>query len=353
MRMATPVPVSEATPPVDLDQLAAFSARIGRDRTLIQGAGGNTSIKIAKRLWVKVSGTWLADAMDTPIFAPIELDRLHAEVEATRMSGAELDAGVLLPGSSLRPSIETIIHGILPGRVVIHVHSVNTIAHAIRNDAQTVLAEKLSGLDWRWVPYARPGRRLGALIEQNTGSAVFVLANHGLIVQADSVEAGAALLADVERRLSLTPRPAPAPDLPELTTLAVATGMSCPEDPLVHAAALDPVALEHCQRGALYPDHVVYLGASPLPVASPSDAADWIGRQRQQTGQLPDFLVVRGRGILIGPTANRCVAPMLDCFGMVLARLDDPPAVRFLSLDDEAALLGWDQEIHRMRMARS
>ncbi|MGL4289426.1 MAG: class II aldolase/adducin family protein [Phreatobacter sp.] len=347
--------VSEAAPilPDDLGELAAFSARIGRERTLIQGAGGNTSIKIAERLWVKVSGAWLADATDKTIFAPIELGELRAEVEATRATGAELDAGALLSGSSLRPSIETIIHGILPGRVVIHVHSVNTIAHAVRTDAQTILADKLSGLDWRWVPYSRPGRRLGALIEQDIRPSVFVLANHGLVVQADSVQAGAALLEEVERRLSLAPRQGPAPDQAGLTELAAATGMSCPQDPRVHAAALDSVALEHCRHGALYPDHIVYLGASPLPIAEPAETIERIGRQRQQTGQLPDFMVVRGRGILIGPAANRCVAPMLDCFGMVLARLDDPTAVNFLSLDDEAALLSWDQEIHRMRMARS
>ncbi|WP_204317329.1 hypothetical protein, partial [Serratia marcescens] len=84
------------------------------------------------------------------------------------------------------------------------------------------------------------------------------------------------------------------PDQAALATLAAAAGMSCPQDPAVHAAALDSLALDHCRDGALYPDHVVYLGASPLPVAEPAEAIERLGRQRQQTGQLPDFLVVRG-----------------------------------------------------------
>ncbi|MFC7610869.1 hypothetical protein [Teichococcus aestuarii] len=41
-----------------LAPLAALSARLGANRDLVQGAGGNTSLKRGDReLWVKASGT--------------------------------------------------------------------------------------------------------------------------------------------------------------------------------------------------------------------------------------------------------------------------------------------------------
>ena len=48
--------------PVTLNPLVDVSARIGAERLLIQGAGGNTSLKSDDDIWVKASGRWLADA---------------------------------------------------------------------------------------------------------------------------------------------------------------------------------------------------------------------------------------------------------------------------------------------------
>jgi rhamnose utilization protein RhaD (predicted bifunctional aldolase and dehydrogenase) len=43
--------------------ISAYCAEIGRDPLLVQGAGGNVSWKANDTLWIKASGTWLADAM--------------------------------------------------------------------------------------------------------------------------------------------------------------------------------------------------------------------------------------------------------------------------------------------------
>jgi rhamnose utilization protein RhaD (predicted bifunctional aldolase and dehydrogenase) len=39
-----------------------YCSTIGRDPLLVQGAGGNVSWKEGNTLWIKASGTWLADA---------------------------------------------------------------------------------------------------------------------------------------------------------------------------------------------------------------------------------------------------------------------------------------------------
>jgi len=40
----------------------ALSARLGQDPLQVQGPGGNTSVKSGDVMWIKASGTELADA---------------------------------------------------------------------------------------------------------------------------------------------------------------------------------------------------------------------------------------------------------------------------------------------------
>ena len=65
-------------PPEDLKDLAALSARIGADPLLIQGAGGNTSIKDGGVMWIKASGTLLADALSRDVFVACDLPAMRA-----------------------------------------------------------------------------------------------------------------------------------------------------------------------------------------------------------------------------------------------------------------------------------
>ena len=78
------------------------------------------------------------------------------------------------------------MHAVVPHRVVAHVHSVNTIAWAVRQDAESELAEKLSGLRWHWIPYVPSGRPLAEemkkVADHRPDTDVFVLGNHGLVI---------------------------------------------------------------------------------------------------------------------------------------------------------------------------
>ena len=56
--------------PADFTAFCALSARLGRDPLQVQGPGGNTSIKDRETLWIKASGTELADAETKQIFSP-------------------------------------------------------------------------------------------------------------------------------------------------------------------------------------------------------------------------------------------------------------------------------------------
>ena len=69
------------TPPADVTALRAVSARFGADPLLVQGPGGNTSVKAGEIMWIKASGTLLADAEARDIFVAVDLPSLRAAVE--------------------------------------------------------------------------------------------------------------------------------------------------------------------------------------------------------------------------------------------------------------------------------
>ena len=126
----------------DVAALARVSAEIGRNRLLIQAAGGNTSVKQDDVLWVKASGRWLAKALDEPIFAALDLPRLLSAMAAGDPACETCDAFLRadLCASGLRPSVETTLHAGLPQRFVIHVHCVETISNAVLEDGAARVA---------------------------------------------------------------------------------------------------------------------------------------------------------------------------------------------------------------------
>src|SRR5664279_2041822 len=100
-----------------LRQLSDLSARLGKDPSLVQGAGGNTSIKDEQTLWIKASGKWLSAAEDEDVFIGLDLTRVRAQIAAGR--GDDLAGTIIGAPSQMHPSIETTLHALLPHAVVL------------------------------------------------------------------------------------------------------------------------------------------------------------------------------------------------------------------------------------------
>ena len=64
-----------------IPEFRALSARLGSDPLQVQGPGGNTSIKDGEVMWIKASGTELANAETQDIF--VAVDRNAAKAEAS------------------------------------------------------------------------------------------------------------------------------------------------------------------------------------------------------------------------------------------------------------------------------
>ena len=321
--------------PAGLAELSAFSAALGGDPEQVQAAGGNTSLKADGLLWVKASGLWLADALQRELFVPVALAPMLEGVAARAADPVTHAVVGELNPAGLRPSIETTLHALLPHRIVVHTHSVRTIALAIRADAESVLAERLAGLAWAWVPYCKPGLPLTAAVAERLADRpadLLVLGNHGLVVGADTVAAADALLRKLERRLDGPRERLPAPQAP-----ATLPGWRAPAHPLVHTLALDPLRIARACGGSLYPDHVIFLG--PAATASPAPGPTKLHLDPGVGARLAES---------IGPSADELAL----CLALVLERVPAEAELHYLTAAEEAELLDWDAEQYRQAIAR-
>jgi rhamnose utilization protein RhaD (predicted bifunctional aldolase and dehydrogenase) len=341
----------------ELDTLRRLSAAIGVDPALTQAAGGNTSIKLDGIMWIKASGTWLAHARDRDIFVPVKVDLLRRGMERndppceTCVDYVDQELNV----SNLRPSVETTVHGIMPQKVVVHVHCVETIAWAVRDDAEEVIAPLLAPFSWVLVPYARPGLPLANAMKERLRPAddVVVLGNHGLVVAAETVGDTDRLLRQVTRALRRSIRPSPVPDIDALGQMAKTSSYGLPLDDHVHSVATDRVSLHHARKGSLYPDHVVFLGPSVFVLAQDETLTKGLGRARREGLGEPSIVLVPDKGVLVHHQAVAAVEPMGRCLADVTARIGADEPVRPLSDRDVDALVNWDAEKYRQALARN
>lgn len=320
------------TPPLPSEFAAfrALSARLGQDPLRVQGPGGNTSIKSGGVMWIKASGTELAQAATRDIFVPV--DRAAALAEANGDSGdGSCGAAVLDPGNGLRPSIETTFHAALDWPVVAHTHSIAALTHAVALQGRPAARRKLDGLPAVLVPYAKPGLFLTREIRARgtDDTRVFILENHGLIVCGDSVADTAALIEDVEARLAMPAR-----------TVDTTAPDATPPDGFCWVPeswmARDPRVATLARAGSYYPDHVVFLGPA-LP------RADHEGR--------PPAVLVDGLGVALRTTATAPQRAMLRCLSDLFRRLPEDWSLLPIGEDAEAELLDWDAEKYRQALA--
>lgn len=342
----------------ELRALVRVSQDIGRDIELVQGAGGNTSAKLDGVLWVKASGTWLADAGDDWIFVPVDL----AVARQAITDGEENIPALPSPGikqmgaKPMRPSIETSLHALMPHRFVLHVHGVNSIAWAALAAGEAGIARRLAGLRWSFVPYCRPGvplsQAVAGLVERERPD-ILMLGNHGLVVGADDADQAFALAREVERRLDLAARRGGRADLDRLAALAADSAYRPAGSDESHWTALDGWSLTVAAKGSLYPDHVVFLGPGAYVLGDGETPVEVAARAQRRGVPLPAFMLVPGAGTLIRRDLTAGAEAALRCLGLVTARLPVDEAVRYLTAAEEGALLNWDAEHYRQSLARA
>ncbi len=338
----------------ELRALRVLSAKIGQDPALVQAAGGNTSIKQDGVLWIKASGTWLSQALERNIMVPVRLKPLLSALAAGNPA-AEKAQGFVIDAANpegLRPSIETTLHAALPQKVVVHAHCIETIAWSVRADGETALQGRLSTFDWAWIPYVRPGLPLArAIAERKTEStSVLVLANHGLVVAAETVAEAETLLMAVCDALREPARPMPGPDETALEAALDGTPYRLPRYRDTHAAAMDPLSCEIAAGGSLYPDHVIFLGSGCTRLAPGETLGDLLAARETSGDIAPAMLLMPGVGALLHESVSDSGEELARCLAQVTSRIGKDADIRYLTAEQDYELLNWDAEKYRKQL---
>lgn len=149
----------------DLERRAYTSRLIGLDSELVLHGGGNTSVKSVHRdrfdadhqaIWVKASGFDLGQ-MWTEGFTGLKLDPLLQLAQLEQLSDADMVNEVncaRLDSKAANPSIEAIVHAVIPSKFVDHTHA-NAVL-TISNSAPEMF-EEIYGEEVLVLPYVKPG----------------------------------------------------------------------------------------------------------------------------------------------------------------------------------------------------
>lgn len=328
-------------------EVTDYCAHIGADPLLVQGAGGNVSWKEDGTLWIKASGKWLADARHEDIFVPVALQHLRDAIAHDDFDAAPR----VLSGSPLRPSIETMLHALFDHPIVVHVHAVEILAHLVRLDAEAAIRARMEpGAQWIQTTYQKPGpdlaKALKAALMHYPSANIAFLHNHGVVVGGSSIaEVSRVLSTAIERFKCLVRTRAPVqPDDPERFDVLAKQGYRLVPAEDVQELATEPVYFDQLDTNwALYPDHVVFLGAAPYVFESHVALPKTLLKE----GQRPELIFVKGTGVFEREPLGAAKYAYLQCYYDVLSRQPENAELVTLMDSDISALLNWDAEKFR------
>lgn len=285
----------------DLDLRIYTSRLLGRDKSLVLHGGGNTSVKIVEKnvfgedeelLYVKGSG-WDLEKIETGGFSPVNLAYLQRLAALPTLPDPQMVNELVTHmkrASAPVPSVEAILHAILPYKFVDHTHADSVVTVTNTENGEQRIRE-IYGDQVVVIPYVMPGFDLARLCaarfsaESGANTIGMVLMNHGIFsfgsTAKESYERMIYLVDLAEEYLRRhnawelpTPEPRPAqtgagPDIAQLRkNLSVAVGA-----PVVVARHMDAQCLAYAQhsdlptlsqQGPATPDHVIRTKRLPM-----------------------------------------------------------------------------------------
>jgi len=191
---------------MSLEKLAEISRLYGADPEYVIAGGGNTSFKDRDFLYVKASGTSLALVkpedfvkMDRSALAAIWKKKYPEDTNAREAAVlADMMAGRCAGEEEKRPSVETLLHDLLPFTYVVHTHPALVNGLTCSQGGENAMNELFPGSFW--IPLVNPGYILSKVVKDTLEASksknkagsekitVVFLQNHGVFVAANTTE---------------------------------------------------------------------------------------------------------------------------------------------------------------------
>jgi rhamnose utilization protein RhaD (predicted bifunctional aldolase and dehydrogenase) len=332
---------------MSLEALAEISRYYGKKSDYVLAGGGNTSWKDKSTLYVKGSGISLAEAvpdsfvkMNRKALAMI-WEKQYPESSDERESAvlADLMAARKAGEEKKRPSVETLLHDILPFAFVVHLHPalVNGLTCSQRGEKA---AEEIFGKDAVWIAPANPGYVLSKIVKtaideykskNGKSAAVIFLQNHGVFVGDNSAEGIKEIYVEImskigerikrrpdfSKKYSWLRNPQIAPQICDIIiTLPRFAGSAV----FMWNREIAKLVKDHASfapvSSAFTPDHIVYAGSDPLFVEENTSAGvrDTWEKFVDKTGRKPKIVAVQGLGVFGVGASEKTASLALELF---------------------------------------
>ena len=154
--------------------------QLASEPSLVQGAGGNFSVKYGDKFIIKASGCKISEINGENGYVICQRVGRNAKMDESAYERFIADS--LFHGGK-RPSMELGLHAVLPERVVLHTHPTYLNAILCAQGGKEIIESMFDG---KWVDYVAPGHELYNVISHSGKGRVWFLQNHGLIVTGGS-----------------------------------------------------------------------------------------------------------------------------------------------------------------------
>jgi len=385
----------DTAPDKALADLIRISNLVGKDPALVQGGGGNTSVKTAdgKYMYIKASGTALKDMCAARGWRRMQLDSVLAIIQdrsvtklPTQTREVEVVNRLLLACDDsvvdgARPSVEAHLHGLLD-KCVIHLHPSAVSAYLNAQEGRQRLEKLFRGEKAQplWVPYVNPGFTLARTIAELVGGyrrqfrrmpRILFLDKHGLFVTAPTAGAALRLVRTVIERCSEALRPPAAgrirtPDEAQVRAAKFAVRRAFWEatgtySPVTYVDNRVVAGFERCAQarqllscGPLTPDELVYSNGPALWV----DRCDAHVLARRLTSQINQrrkpavAFLVKDVGLLIAGTDKiaQTVTDVVAYSLFIRTNAQRMGGIRTLTAGEQKFINEWESEAFRMKL---
>jgi len=391
-----------------LAALVELSRTYGANPELVIAGGGNTSVKFDDHLLVKASGAALSSIGPDGF---VDLDRaalqtlLDTDLSTSRK---EREAGFRQavmaarrePDRMHRPSIESVLHHLMPNRFVVHLHATLVNEFSCCREGYHLVEGEL-GDDVVWVPHVDPGFALAKALQQQlrafqlrTGRdrpRAVVLENHGLVVAGERptevsghIEWLLQRLSEIKARASVgSPRGAGQHAVRGLEARALSVRVAHALADLLSTADEPPKVLDFdnsdvvvdfvtsdngrdlAMGGPVTPDQIVYCRSFPLWIAtSPGEPADDLERRLEAAVSeystlfhtRPSVVLVQGLGLFAAgdawPEASTARLVYVDTI-KVMTGASRMGGVNYLNEDFITFIENWEAQSYRRYVSRT
>jgi len=315
----------------DLELRVYTSNLLGRDDELVLHGGGNTSVKSVVDgediLFVKGSG-WDLVTIQKEGFAPVKLKTLLEMATLEVLSDSDmvrLQKEAMIDKSAPNPSVEAILHAIIPFKFVDHTHAdaVVTISNSIHGKRliQEIFPKFLI------IPYVMPGFLLAQTIYQMTKNfdwskcAGIILHNHGIFTFDNDAKISYSKMIDavtlaedflntnanisfetpIEKEFDIE-------ILQKVITDAKGYEIVCIVDNSPLALYYASLSSEKLNRGVLTPEHIIRTKREPLLLQANDDIDDiQIAVENYKNNYITYFDNFSSNEIMLNPTPNYVV----------------------------------------------